>query len=180
MDLSPRDSRGADPVPTTDWIADATRRLAGVSAAEADRGDDLVDRMRAAVAAGVSALPRRSRVVVTGRPGVTITELALTKAITAALSDGAGEESAAIADVDLTIDSGRLLKVTVHLVAVDADQRTRTLLDAGDRLRTLAADVVARTAGAGGVRVDLVWEDLLTSATTDARTTVSLPAAIAV
>ena len=162
----------AEPAQATDWIADATRRLAGLAgpdavAPEVDPrwGADAVDRLRAAVALQVSGLPRRSRVIATVRPGITVTELALSKAVTAALSDAAAAEAAAVADVALDLAGARLAAVHVHLVAVGAEGRSRSLLDGGDRLRALAEDVVRRMIGDAAVRVDLTWEDLLTPET---------------
>ena len=154
----------------TEWIADATRRLAGLAGPGAESPDvdprwgaDAMDRLRAAVAQQVAGLPRRSRPVATARPGVTVSELALSKAVTAALSDSAAHESAAVADVALDLADGVLAAVHVHLVAVGTDRR-RTLLDGGDRLRLLAGDVVHRMTGADDVLVDLTWEDLVTPA----------------
>lgn len=161
----------AEPAQATDWIADATRRLAGLAgpdaqAHEADPrwGADAMDRLREAVAQQVSTLPRRSRPIATVRPGVSVTELALSKAVTAALSDTAAAESAAVADVALDLEGGRLDAVHVHLVAVGADERAHSLLDGGERLRALTADVVRRMVGSSDVRIDLTWEDVLTPA----------------
>ncbi|KXO94191.1 hypothetical protein AXK56_21680 [Tsukamurella pulmonis] len=158
----------AAPAQATDWIADATRRLAGLAGPDAEAPDvdprwgaDAIDRLRAAVSQQVSALPRRSRPVATARPGVTVSELALSKAVTAALSDSAAVESAAVADVELDVVGDGLSAVHVHLVAVGADRRV-SLLDGGERLRSLAADVVRRMVGADDIRIDLTWEDMLT------------------
>ncbi|NMD56607.1 MULTISPECIES: hypothetical protein [Tsukamurella] len=163
------ESGHAEPAQATDWIADATRRLAGLAgpgsaAPEVDPrwGADAVERLRAAVALQVSGLPRRSRAIETVRPGIAVTELALSKAVTAALSDAAAAEAAAVADVALDLAGARLTAVHVHLVAVGADGRSRSLLDGGDRLRALAEDVVRRMIGDADVRVDLTWEDVLT------------------
>lgn len=163
------ESGDAEPAQATDWIADATRRLAGLAGSDAEApeadprwGVDAIDRLREAVAQQVSALPRRSRPIATGRPGIAVTELALAKAVTAALSDSAAAESAAVADVALELAAGELAAVHVHLVAVGADGRSHTLLDGGERLRFLTADVVRRVVGTGDVRIDLTWEDLLT------------------
>lgn len=159
----------AEPAQATDWIADATRRLAGLAGPDATEpeadprwGADAVDRLRAAVALQVSGLPRRSRAIATVRPGITVTELAFSKAVTAALSDAAAAEAAAVADVALDLAGARLTAVHVHLVAVGADGRSRSLLDGGDHLRALAEDVVRRMIGDAEVRVDLTWEDLVT------------------
>ena len=158
----------AAPAQATDWIADATRRLAGLAGPDAEAPDvdprwgaDAIDRLRAAVSQQVSALPRRSRPVATARPGVTVSELALSKAVTAALSDSAAVDSAAVADVELEVVGDRLSAVHVHLVAVGADRRI-SLFDGGERLRSLAADVVRRMVGADDIRIDLTWEDMLT------------------
>lgn len=163
------ESRAAEPAQATDWIADATRRLAGLAGPDAAApevdprwGADAVERLRAAVALQVSGLPRRSRAIATLRPGVSVTELALSKAITAALSDTAAAEAAAVADVALDLKGATLTAVHVHLVAVGAEGRSRSLIDGGDRLRVLAADVVRQMIGDGEVRVDLTWEDMLT------------------
>ncbi|TWS24001.1 hypothetical protein FK268_10155 [Tsukamurella sputi] len=163
------ESGHAEPAQATDWIADATRRLAGLTAPDAGApegdprwGADAVDRLRAAVALQVAGLPRRSRAVETVRPGITVTELALSKAVTAALSDDAAAEAAAVADVALELVGTRVKAVHVHLVAVGAEGRSRSLLDGGDRLRALAEDAVLRMIGDTGVNVDLTWEDLLT------------------
>ncbi|MET9326277.1 hypothetical protein [Tsukamurella sp. NPDC003166] len=163
------ESGGAAPAQDTDWIADATRRLAGLAGADAEApevdprwGADAIDRLREAVTQQVSALPRRSRPIATVRTGVTVTELALSKAVTAALSDSAASEAAAVADVALDLAGGELAAVHVHLVAVGADERPHTLLDGGERLRALTADVVRRMVGTGDVRIDLTWEDVLT------------------
>ncbi|WP_458630216.1 hypothetical protein [Tsukamurella ocularis] len=163
------ESGDAAPAQATDWIADATRRLAGLAGPDAEApevdprwGADAIDRLREAVALQVSALPRRSRPIATARPGVAVTELALSKAVTAALSDTAASESAAVADVALDLTAGDLAGVHVHLVAVGADGRGRTLIDGGERLRSLASDVVRRMVGTADVRIDLTWEDLLT------------------
>ncbi|MBS4102598.1 hypothetical protein [Tsukamurella paurometabola] len=163
------ESGGAEPAQATDWIADATRRLAGLAAPDGEApeidprwGADAIDRLREAVAQQVSALPRRSRPIATVRPGVSVTELALSKAVTAALSDRAAAESAAVADVELDLADDGLSAVHVHLVAVGADERPHTLLDGGEHLRALTADVVRRMVGADDVRIDLTWGDLLT------------------
>ncbi|MCS3779116.1 hypothetical protein [Tsukamurella ocularis] len=163
------ESGDAEPAQATDWIADATRRLAGLSGPDAETpevdprwGADAIDRLREAVAQQVSALPRRSRPISTVRQGIAVTELALSKAITAALSDAAAAESAAVADVALDLTGGALAAIHVHLVAVGADGRSHTLFDGGERLRALAADVVRRMVGTVDVRIDLTWEDVLT------------------
>lgn len=163
------ESGDAGPAQATDWIADATRRLAGLSGPDTEApevdprwGADAIDRLREAVAQQVSALPRRSRPIATVRQGVSVTELALSKAITAALSDTAAAESAAVADVALDLTGGALTALHVHLVAVGADGRSRTLFDGGERLRALTADVVRRMVGTADARIDLTWEDVLT------------------
>lgn len=165
------ESGDAEPAQATDWIADATRRLAGLAgpdqeAPEVDPrwGPDAIDRLREVVAQQIAVLPRRSRPIATARAGVSVTELALSKAITAEISDSAAAESAAVADVELDLADGALAGVHVHLVAVGADGRERTMLDGGERLRGLAGGVVRRMIGADDVRIDLTWEELLTPA----------------
>lgn len=169
MSFSRVEGSGAEPAQSTDWIADATRRLAGLAGPASEAPDvdprwgaDAIDRLREAVANQVSALPRRSRPIATARPGIAVTELALSKAVTVALSESAAAESAAVADVALDVASGGLAAVHVHLVAVGADGRAHSLLDGGERLRGLTADVVRRMVGPDDVRIDLTWEDVLT------------------
>ena len=153
----------------TDWIADATRRLAGMSAPGStvppvDRrwGDDVIDRLRAIVATRIATLPRRSRPVSTLNPAITMTEFAVSRALTAALSTGAAAESAAIADIHLELNGTELAGVSIHLVAMGTEDRARTLLDSGESLRAQAVDVVERTIGkVVEVRVDATWEDAL-------------------
>ncbi|GIZ97387.1 hypothetical protein TTY48_19990 [Tsukamurella sp. TY48] len=153
-----------------EWIADATRRLAGLTASESDApeaasgwGADAIERLRSAVSHQVSGLPRRSRPVATTKPGIDITQLALTKALTIALSDEAAAESAAIADIEFVLDGAAVTGVHVHLVAVGTGARAETMLVGGDRLRDRAAAVLAGIVGPVEVRVDLTWEDLVTS-----------------
>ncbi len=163
------DGLAAEPAQATDWIADATRRLAGLAAPGAEApevdprwGADAIDRLRNVVAQQVLDLPRRSRAVRTARPGITVRELALSTVLTVDVSDAAASESAAVADVELDVDGDRLAAVHVHLVAVGADGRPGTLLDGGDGLRARAAELLRAMFGPDEVRVDVTWEDLLT------------------
>ncbi|WP_041944521.1 hypothetical protein [Tsukamurella paurometabola] len=157
-----------------EWIADATRRLAVQAESDSDApaadsgapvsgwSGEAMERLRSAIAQQVSGLPRRSRPVATTTPGATITQLALTRALTFALSAEAAAESAAIADVEFAFDGAAVTAVHIHLVAVGAERRPQTMLAGGDRLRDRAAGLLAGIVGPVEVRVDLTWEDLVT------------------
>ncbi|TWS20819.1 hypothetical protein FK529_05745 [Tsukamurella asaccharolytica] len=170
MSIRRADGGDVEQAPATDWIADATRRLSGLAGPDSVApetpprwGAEAIDRLLDAVSRQVSTLPRRSRPIAAARPGITVTELALSKAITAVLSDAAAVESAAVADVALEFIDGALTAAHVHLVAAGAGGRSHTLLDGGEHLRTVTADIVRRVVGTS-VRIDLTWEDLLTPA----------------
>lgn len=169
MSFTPAKDEAPEAAVATEWIADATRRLAGLAGSDSEApaadprwGGDAIERLRTAISQQVSVLPRRSRPVETTTSGITITPLALTRALTIALSGEAAAESAAIADVEFAVDGSVVSGVRIHLVAVGTEPRAHSMLVGGDRLRAKAAALLAGIVGPVEVGVDLTWEDLVT------------------
>lgn len=154
---------------STAWIADATRRLAGldeeyranahtVDPRWGDSGSAL-NQLRASIAQHVAALPRPVRVIDSARPGIGISQQALSKMLTWQLAEPAAAAAAAVADVDVRVDGRILSEVHIHLVAVGADPREHTYLNDGDRLRRRAASVIADVLGTVP-HITVTWEDI--------------------
>ena len=153
----------------TEWIADATRELAGLTTRTSSEGSDglsdmdllALEQLRAAVGQLVSTLPRPVRPVSTSKPGVAVNYLALRKILMWALAEPAAEASAAVADIVIELDGATLTAVHIDVVAVGANEREHTYLDDGDTLRARAAAVIAETLGTPAPPVTLAWDDLV-------------------
>ncbi|WP_234792088.1 hypothetical protein [Mycolicibacterium brisbanense] len=149
------------------WIADATRRLAGLqqdsTAALEDRwaqtGSTLTQ-LRAGIAHRIANLPRRATLIRTTRTGISVSHIALAKFLTWALAERAAAMTAAVADVELDITDSRLAAVYVHLIGVGTAPRDRTYLEDGDTLRHYAATVLRAVIG-GTVEITAIWDDLV-------------------
>ncbi|MDF0531972.1 hypothetical protein P0W64_18990 [Tsukamurella sp. 8F] len=158
-----------DDVADTAWIADATRRLAGLGGGGEmsvpdprwSGGTDTLDRLRASIGSAIAALPRQGRPLGTAAAGVTISHLALAKALAAHLAEPAAAAAAAVGDVEVSVEGDAVGAVHVRLVAVGADERDASYLDDGDVLRSRAARFVAELLGVHPPRVDLTWQDVL-------------------
>ncbi|MFD6197029.1 hypothetical protein ACFWE3_10030 [Mycobacteriaceae bacterium NPDC060252] len=153
----------------TAWIADATRRLAEldggpdghVPAASWSEDGSALEQLRAAVAHRIAALPRRGKPISTAIPGITVSHLALAKALAASLAELAAEASAAIAAVDVDVDRQEVTAVRINLVAIGAADRDRTYLDDGDALRERAAAVVDDIIGIEPPTITVTWADIV-------------------
>ncbi len=153
----------------TAWIADATRRLAEldggadgrVPAAPWHEGGSALEQLRAAVAHRIAALPRRGKPISTAIPGITVSHLALAKALTSSLAELAAEASAAIAAVDVNVDGQAVAALRINLVAIGTADRDRTYLDDGDALRKRAASVVNDIIGIEPTNITVTWEDIV-------------------
>jgi len=147
------------------WIAHATRRLAGLSEADRNETDwadtsSALSQLRAVISQRISSLPRRGKPIRTATPGVRISHIALAKVLTEALAEPAAAVSAAIADVELTLEADVLTKVHVHLIGIGADPREHTYLQDGDALRADVARVLRTTVGENTAAVTAVWDDV--------------------
>ncbi|TDZ79087.1 hypothetical protein DE4585_02822 [Mycobacteroides salmoniphilum] len=153
----------------TAWIADATRRLAEleggpdghVTAGSWSEGGSALEQLRAAVAHRIAALPRRGKPISTAIPGITVSHLALAKALASSLAELAAEASAAIAAVDVDVDGQEVTALRINLVAIGAADRDRTYLDDGDALRKRAAAVVNDIIGIEPPNITVTWEDIV-------------------
>lgn len=124
----------------TAWIADATRRLAELDGgsdgveptAPWSEGGSALEQLRTAVAHRIAALPRRGKPIDTAIPGITVSHLALAKALTSNLAELAAEASAAIAAVDVNVAGQAVTAIRINLVAVGAADRDSTYIDDGD------------------------------------------------
>ncbi|WP_019202841.1 hypothetical protein [Tsukamurella sp. 1534] len=162
--MTPTTDSAAPASPTADWIADATRRLASAPP-DADTGDgwgdEVLGRLRDSIAGLVAGSPRRGRTFDTAADGVTMSTLALSRALTFELSERAAGEYAAIADVAADVDGSTLTAVRLHVVAIGAEERARTMTEGGDQIRAAAGEVLAEVVpDPSRVRVDLSWDDL--------------------
>jgi hypothetical protein len=155
---------------STAWIADATRKLAGLQASPDDaashvvdprwgEGSGALDRLRASIAHHIAGLPRQGRPIRSAHAGIRITHLALAKFLAWQLAEPAAAATAAVADVEVRVDGYAVSDVHIHLVAVGADARERTYLHDGDSLRAHAAAVIAEIVGAAP-HITLTWEDI--------------------
>ncbi len=149
------------------WIADATRRFAGLSAADtdtdtrwADTGSALTE-LRSGIAQRISTLPRRGKLIRTARPGIEVSHIALAKLLTWALAEPAAEVAAAVADVELTVADDTLAAVHIHLIGIGADERNRTYLQDGDALRRDAALLLRETIGDDTAEITAIWDDVV-------------------
>lgn len=153
----------------TAWIADATRRLAeldgGLDGAEPtapwSEGGSALEQLRTAVAHRIAALPRRGKPINTAIPGITVSHLALAKALTSNLAELAAEASAAIAAVDVNVAGQAVTAIRINLVAVGAADRDSTYIDDGDALRNRAAAVVTDIIGIEPPNITVTWEDIV-------------------
>ncbi|EFV14090.1 hypothetical protein [Segniliparus rugosus] len=153
----------------TEWIADATRELAGLTKRTSAEGSDdtpdvdlpALEQLRAAIGQLVSTLPRPVRPVSTAAPGIAINYLALRKILMWALAEPAAEASAAVADIAIELQGTTLAAVHIDVIAVGADEREHTYLDDGDALRARAAATIAETLGTPAPPVTLAWDDLV-------------------
>ncbi|MFW3119807.1 hypothetical protein MMAG44476_18902 [Mycolicibacterium mageritense DSM 44476 = CIP 104973] len=155
---------------STAWIADATRKLAGLHASpdEATRhvvdprwgeGSAALDRLRASIAHHIARLPRQGRPIHSVHAGISITHLALAKFLAWQLAESAAAATAAVADVEVRVDGYTVSDVHIHLVAVGADPRDHTYLHDGDRLRARAAALLAEMVDTAP-HITLTWEDI--------------------
>ncbi|TDZ81173.1 hypothetical protein [Mycobacteroides salmoniphilum] len=153
----------------TAWIADATRRLAEldggsdgqIPAGSWSEGGSALEQLRAAVAHRIAALPRRGKPISTAIPGITVSHLALAKALTSSLAAIAAEASAAIAAVDVEVEAQAVTALRINLVAIGAAERDHTYLDDGDTLRKRAAAVVNDIIGIEPPTITVTWEDIV-------------------
>ncbi|WP_041407376.1 hypothetical protein [Segniliparus rotundus] len=149
----------------TEWIADATRRFAGLTADTSPESSDVelpaLRQLRSTIGQLVSALPRPVRPVNTSRPGVAFSHVALRKTLTFALAEPASAASAAVADIAIELHDATPTSVHIDLVAVGADARERTYLSDGDALRERAAAAFLETLGTPAPPITLTWDDLV-------------------
>lgn len=144
-----------------DWIADATRRLARLGEEEEAAWPEGLRALRDAVAHRIADLPRAGKPLDTGSPGVSMTHLALGKALTAELAAPAAAAAAAIVSVKVQVAGRRASRIEIEIVAVGADERDATYLADGDSLRRAAAQVTERLLGITAPTIDLTWVDLV-------------------
>ncbi|GAS98139.1 uncharacterized protein RMCC_5104 [Mycolicibacterium canariasense] len=151
----------------TAWIADATRRFAGLSESELDADERwsqtgaALRNLRASITQRISALPRQGKPIRTSQPGINVSHIALAKLLTSALAQPAADVAAAIADVELRVDAEQLTAVHVHLIGVGAEPRDRTYLQDGDALRREAARVVHAAIGENAAEITASWDDVV-------------------
>lgn len=149
------------------WIADATRRFAGLADADADSDSrwavtgSALSELRAGIAQRISLLPRQGKLIHTSQPGISVSNIALAKLLTYALAEPAASVTAAVADVELTVRDHRLAVVHIHLIGIGADERDRTYLQDGDTLRRGAAAVLDATIGDTSAEITAIWDDLV-------------------
>lgn len=149
------------------WIADATRRFAGLSEADADADPrwaetgSALSQLRAGIAQRISALPRQGKLIRTAVPGISVSHVALAKLLTSALAEPAAAVAAAVADVQLSVTDRTLSAVRIHLIGIGADERDRTYLQDGDALRADAALVLREAIGDGTAAITAIWDDLV-------------------
>ncbi|MGW0163126.1 hypothetical protein ACWDUN_27785 [Mycobacterium sp. NPDC003323] len=149
------------------WIADATRRFAGLS--DADTGSDsrwaetnsALSELRSDIAQRISKLPRKGKLIRTTHPGIGISHIALAKLLTWALAEPAAAVAAAVADVQLTITEDTLTTVHIHLIGIGADERSGTYLADGDALRRDAALMLRETIGDNAAEITATWDDVV-------------------
>lgn len=152
------------------WIADATRRFAGLSVAEADDDSRWAETgsalaaLRTGIAQRISALPRKGKLIRTSVPGISVSHVALAKLLTEALAEPAAMVTAAVADVELSITGDVLSAVRIHLIGIGADERERTYLQDGDALRRGAAVVLHAALGRSSAEITAIWDDVVISA----------------
>lgn len=94
-------------------------------------------------------------------PGITVSHLALAKALTSNLAELAAEASAAIAAVDVNVAGQAVTAIRINLVAVGAADRDSTYIDDGDALRKRAAAVVTDIIGIEPPNITVTWEDIV-------------------
>lgn len=149
------------------WIADATRRFAGLAEADADADPrwaetgSALSQLRAGIAQRISAMPRQGKLIRTSKPGIGVSHIALAKLLTWALAEPAASVAAAVADVELTVKDRALVAVHIHLIGIGADERDRTYLQDGDALRADAALVLREAIGDSSTEITAIWDDLV-------------------
>ncbi len=149
------------------WIADATRRFAGLHEPEAESDNrwaetgSALTELRSGIAQRISALPRRGKLIRTARKGIGVTHIALAKLLTWALAEPAAEVAAAVADVELSVEDDVLTAVHIHLIGIGAEQRRHTYLQDGDSLRRDAAVVLRETIGVDTAEITATWDDVV-------------------
>lgn len=147
------------------WIADATRRFAGLSTTEPDsrwaETGSALSELRSGIAQRISSLPRRGKLIRTGRPGIEVSHIALAKLLTWALAEPAAEVGAAVADVRLTITEDVLTAVHIDLIGIGTEKRDRTYLQDGDTLRRFAAMLLRESIGDDAAEITATWDDVV-------------------
>ena len=149
------------------WIADATRRLAGLSPSGTSSDDrweqsgSTLSEIRSSIAQRISAFPRQGILIRTTRPGVTVSHIALAKLLTWTLAESAAAGAAAVADVELRVDARELAAVHIHLIGVGVGARRQTYLRDGDELRDYAALLLQGAIGDNSAQITVSWDDLV-------------------
>ncbi len=117
----------------TAWIADTTRRLAGLGvatgpavAAKWVQTGATLERLRAGIIHQIAALPRQGIPIRTTQPGISVSHIALAKLLTWALAEPAAAMTAAVADVEVHVTAQSLSAVHIHLIGIGTEQRYRT------------------------------------------------------
>lgn len=151
------------------WIADATRRFAGLSQSDPapdtrwERTGSSLSEIRASIAQRISGFPRQGIPIRTSSPDVTVSHIALAKLLTWSLADAAAAVAAAVADVELRVEARELAAVHIHLIGVGVGQRRQTYLQDGDTLRDYAALLLHEAVGTNSAQIDISWDDLVES-----------------
>ncbi len=148
------------------WIADATRRLAGLDQSGPPADDrwklagSTLGEIRTSIAQRISAFPRQGILIRTTHPGISVSHIALAKLLTWSLAESAAAVAAAVADVELRVDAQELVAAHIHLIGVGVGPRRQTYLRDGDELRDSAASLLRTAIGDNAAQITVSWDDL--------------------